>query len=73
MYEQRLYHLPGGEKPELNPGCIQKRNQLVNELLRIDFKQCVFIDEANKRSKYGKESCWYTPEEYLHPDVKQKT
>ena len=57
MYEYRLHHLPGGEKPELNLECMQKRNQLVNELLRMDFKQCVFIDEANERSEYGKESC----------------
>ena len=56
MYKHRLHHLPSGEKPELNPRCMQKRNQLANELLRMDFKQYMFIDEANERSKYSKES-----------------
>lgn len=73
MYEKRLHYLPGGEKPELNPGCMHLRNQLAKTLLSMDFKQCVFIDEANQRSEYGKEKSWHSPDEYLHPDVKQKT
>jgi hypothetical protein len=73
MYEHRLHHLPGGEKPELNPGCMHKRNELAKQLLEMDFRQNVFIDEANERSEYGIEKCWHSPEEYLHPDVKQKT
>jgi hypothetical protein len=73
MYEKRLHYLPGGEKPDLNENCMCKRNQLAKELLAMDLKQCVFIDEANERSEYGVVSCWHNPEEYLHKDVKQKT
>jgi hypothetical protein len=73
IYEYRLHYFPGGENPELNPECMYKRNQLAEELLSMDFRQCVFIDKANERSEYSKESCWHSPEEYLHPDMKQKT
>jgi hypothetical protein len=73
MYKHCLHHLPGGKKPKLNPGCIYKHNKLVKQLFKIDFQQNVFIDKANKRSEYSIEKCWHSPEEYLHPDVKQKT
>ncbi len=57
MYKHCLHHLPSSEKPKLNPRCMQKRNQLANKLLGIDFKQCMFIGKANERPEYSKESC----------------
>jgi hypothetical protein len=73
MYKHRQHYLPGGEKPELNPKYMLKRNKLAEELLAIDIKQCVFINKANERSEYRKQSSWHNLEEYLHPDVKQPT
>ena len=57
MYEHRLHHLPGGEKPELNPRCMHKRNELAKQLLEMDFQQNVFINKANERSEYGMKRC----------------
>ncbi|PMD64215.1 uncharacterized protein K444DRAFT_626088 [Hyaloscypha bicolor E] len=70
MYKFRSHHLPGAEKPELNEGCMKMRRELATLLLGMDLKNVVFIDEANARSQYGKQSYWYTPEEYFHTDVK---
>jgi hypothetical protein len=57
MYKHRLHHLPGGEKPKLNPRCMHKRNELTKQLLEMDFRQNVFINKANKRSEYGMKKC----------------
>ena len=73
MYKFRSHHLPGGEKPELNEGCMRMRQELATLLLDMDLKNIVFLDEANARTEYGKEHLWHTPEEYLHLDVKQPT
>jgi hypothetical protein len=36
---------------------MHKRNKLAKQLLEMDFRQNVFIDEANERSKYGIKKC----------------
>jgi Holliday junction resolvasome RuvABC ATP-dependent DNA helicase subunit len=56
MYKFRLHHLPGAKKPELNDGYMQMRRDLATLLLKMDLKNVVFIDEANERSEYGKQS-----------------
>jgi len=55
IYKFQSHHLLGVEKPKLNEGYIKMRRELATLLLKIDLKNVVFINEANARSKYGKE------------------
>ncbi|PQE32789.1 hypothetical protein CJF32_00001269 [Rutstroemia sp. NJR-2017a WRK4] len=73
MYEYSQHFLPGAEKPQLTRQIRQMRVQLAVYLLKYDLKTIVFIDQANARTEYGKERCWYDPDEYFDSDVVQQS
>jgi hypothetical protein len=73
MYKGHFHYLEGAEKPELTAKIEAKRREVAQDILNSDIKSCIFIDEANMRSEYGRQKAWHKPGEYFHPDVVQKT
>ncbi|CZS92399.1 uncharacterized protein RAG0_02841 [Rhynchosporium agropyri] len=73
LFKFRQQHLPGGQKPQLDDYLMNRRIKLAEYLLQTDLKTIVSIYQANTREEHALKSCWHSPEEYLHSDVKQPT